>query len=165
MGWFVVKTAPGAEAKVLEALRLRRVAAWYPREIFWRRRFGRRVHHVQPLVRGYVFAAFRGRLHLVHELSGATGLLTLNGAPVEVSVKPVGAMRRAERAGEFDHCKTPPPPKAGDKVRVVRGLFAGRLAVIVRLDQRRRKSLFLAMLDGVGRMDAAPQDVELADAA
>jgi transcription antitermination factor NusG len=164
MGWFVIVTAPGAEAKVVEALRLRKVAAYYPVETFWRRtrRFGKKARAKQPLIRGYVFAAFRGRLDVWHEVEGAKSLLAFGPQPVEVKTKLVATMRRLEKGGFFNRCGEEITLGAGDVVRLLKGPFSGRLAVITKLDPTRRKSVFLNMVGSAwAPLNVSPDFVEM----
>lgn len=162
--WYAITTSPAAERRVRTSLTEHGVEAYYPVERVWRTRPGRRTTAERPFIRGYVFARTADHAALValtHDIEGAGRVHMfrgprLNGQSADESAAAfIEELREAEASGDFD--ATLPRDRAG---RIVRALepgaavrlksgplkgFAGKL---VKLGEKRRAQIVLAMLGG-----------------
>lgn len=158
--WYVIQVRPNAEKRVLEGLRELKVEAYVPIEKVWRHAGRpRKIVHERPLIRGYVFAILSDRDHAaLHEVDGFHRLVGFNGKPATFPAKELDQIRADEASGEYD--KTKPIERKvyakGQKVRISKGPYAGRIGVISRLSGQRRIQV---MLD-IAKANTTMDDVE-----
>ncbi|HTK34564.1 MAG TPA: transcription termination/antitermination NusG family protein [Caulobacteraceae bacterium] len=162
--WRAIQTRPAAEARVVEALKQHHVDAYVPTETFWRRHMGRKHKQTRPLIRGYVFADLPDDLlHLVHEVDGATRMVTLNGAPVRIDPQFVAELRQAEGAGQYDKTLQDgqrKPLVKGGRARITGGQFSGWIGAVLRVDGERRVRLLISMFGRQTELALKPDQVE-----
>jgi transcription elongation factor/antiterminator RfaH len=147
--WFVVQTKPQREN--LAGLHL--VAQDY--QIFWPR-FRKTVRHarklreaIAPLFPGYIFVSLhphKNRWRSINGTFGVARLLTAEGSPLPV---PPGIVERLILAlDETGLVRLDGDLRAGQRVNVIGGPFAGGLGVLERLDGKGRVRILMSMLGG-----------------
>jgi transcription antitermination factor NusG len=147
--WFVVQTKPQREN--LAGLHL--VAQDY--QIFWPR-FRKTVRHarklreaIAPLFPGYIFVSLhphKNRWRPINGTFGVARLLTAEGSPLPV---PPGIVERLILAlDETGLVRLDGDLRAGQRVNVVGGPFAGGLGVLERLDGKGRVRILMSILGG-----------------
>lgn len=150
LSWYVVRTEPLAEGKVVEGLRERRIPAYCPTERSWRwLRDRRKTLSIRPLFVGYVFAGIglNRSLYDVNRLSGVEGVVESFGQPAMMDSWALLQIGLAEIAGTFD--RTGPKRAAyrsGQEVLVTSGQFAGFIAKVVEAKGDKLRILFEAGL-------------------
>lgn len=164
--WRLVRVRPGAEAKVVEGLRLYGMTVYLPVERVWRPvAHGPKRPHDRPLIRGYVFARLDRCAHLVHGIDGATALLVFDGRLAAVPEPLVLKLMGREAAGAFDQTRQPEPRRkgdrreVGDRVVIRAEAFDGFAGAVVKLKGDRRVKVLLDLV----RCAMAEITVELAD--
>lgn len=142
LDWFAVQTNPNCEDRAFANLFEQGFVAYLPRETNWHRatRKGKaeptRVPKSRPLMTGYLFVGLcqlqRKRFDLVRQTQGVRGLVGVNGAPFCIPEAFIKALFGREERGVFDHTRpTQARHKAGDKIKIVHGGFAGQLAEVL----------------------------------
>ena len=81
-----------------------------------------------PLFPGYAFVAIMLQWHAARWCPGIRGMVMDGDKPAKVPDAVIDDLKKRERDGLIE---LPPPPglQRGDRVRIVRGAFAGQLAL------------------------------------
>jgi len=127
--WFVVRTKPRKEEFALQNLERRRVGAFCPRirePIGWGTDWA-----TVPLFPGYLFVEIelQEEYHRVLWSPGVKGFVTFGSAPSSVQQEIVVFLQQA--TGDDGIIRNGPKSfRAGERVRIRRGPFAGLVAII-----------------------------------
>jgi transcriptional antiterminator RfaH len=110
-----------------------------------------------PLFPGYAFVLIELQWHTARWSPGIIRLVLDGVAPARVPDRVIADLKERERNGLV---QLPPPPgfRRGDPVRLVRGLFAGRLALFEDQRPHERVAVLLQLL---GRVELAKSDIAL----
>jgi transcription antitermination factor NusG len=99
---------------------------------------------------GFVWWASGDDYGRILHCDGVAGLLPSEQNPVPVSSHVIDGLRLAETVGIFDHTK---PPKAGAKVEVMEGPFAGMIGKIARARAADRVRVMLKILSSLREVE------------
>ena len=160
--WFCVKSKPRQEAVAERNLRaLGAVELVFPRVRRTRRGHAKNREVVEPLFPGYLFlkfdpAEFQGS---IRSTRGVLHLVTKNGQPVSVDVKVIAELRALGPDGILSAMDE--ELVIGDKIRVVRGIFAGSAGEVLRLETpQKRIAVLLSLLGSDQSVELSAEDVE-----
>jgi transcriptional antiterminator RfaH len=159
MMWACARLVPRREALALHCLALAGFATYLPRIKERHTIRGRRVDATAPLFPGYAFVAVELQWHDARWCPGVITLVMDGERPARVPDKVIGDIRSRERNGLV---VLPPPRrmKPGGRIRITRGLFAGRPGLYLGQTSRERLLVLLSVL-GASRQVALPAaDVE-----
>jgi transcriptional antiterminator RfaH len=163
--WFVAHTHPNAEAKATSHLNRQGFEIYFPRYLK-RRRHARRVDTVAaPLFPRYLFVAVdlaAQRWRSIYSTVGVTRLVCNGDDPTAVPDGVVEALRSREDANGFIKLDSRPQFRAGDKIRVLDGVFMSCLGLFEGMAERERIAI---LLDLLGRKVRVVLDADLVAAA
>jgi transcription antitermination factor NusG len=154
--WAVARLQPQREGLALNYLKLNGYEVYYPRVRERRIVYGRRVIVKQPLFPGYCFVAIELQWHTARWAPGTLGLIMNGEGPAPVSNKIISAIRRREIDGLIDLPRA--ELRRGARVRILRGPFAGELAIFADMKPHERVEVLLRVL---GKVTLAKRDVEV----
>jgi transcriptional antiterminator RfaH len=126
----------------------------YLPKILERRRVNSRKVPV-PLFASYAFVLIIERWYDVRWCPGVVRLVMGGDVPARVPDKVILELRGRERGG-FVVMPAPPTFRAGDRVRITRGAFAGQLAVFDGMRSHERVAVLLQIL---GRVELPKADI------
>ena len=171
--WFVVRTAPQAEARVQRGLRENGLEAYLPTETRWRRTRYRTARVFAPMFPSYLFVGLstgRPEFYIVRALDGFLGFLGIDGKPFpvrfgKVEAEPdsfsIEAMREAETLGLFDFTRSKKITFEPDQpVRIVGGPFAGFMAEVLESPADDAKRIRILM-QAIGRGTSQPTTIDM----
>ncbi len=93
--WYIAYTKEGAEQKVCEALRRRKLDCFYPTNKVTRLSYGRERSYDKPLISRYVFVCLsKEEFHLVKGAEGFISLMHWMAKPVTVSIDDIFLLKR-----------------------------------------------------------------------
>jgi len=144
MHWYVVQTKPNLESRVQRELEDRFIPSYLPRERVRKRHIGRMVEAMEPLFRGYIFAAFDLRDERWKRIATTKGVLSILprlSNPVAIRADEVAGLRDAEEQGIFRRGEVRP----GENVRVYRGFLANQILRCVESRGERVKLLWVCL--------------------
>ncbi len=161
--WLLLRTKPKKERAVAETLAGRDVPAYVPLvlEPRWHTRAPR---GPVPLFPSYVFAHCvpRERFAAVNYCPGAAGVVRFAGELAAVEDAALALLR--DREGERGYLvfgEVRREPKAGSRVRIVKGPLAGFEGIVERyLPARDRVRLLLAMISTVRRIEVDASHIQ-----
>ena len=112
----------------------------------------RRRDSPEPLFPGYCFVVACSRWWDAHHCPGVRRLIMYGDRPAEIADSVVDEIRRRE--GRDGLIKLPKARglQPGDRVRIVRGAFEGKLAVYAGMNGHQRVAVLLAMLGSERRV-------------
>jgi len=157
--WFVVRTKTQREAYAQSSLELRQVTVFLPRivELGYGGEPGRK-RRPAPLFPGYLFVRmqFPVDYHRVIWAPGVRDVVSIGTGPVPIHDRVVQEIRsRCDDAGVVSIA--PRPWRAGDRVEIPKGPFAGLLATVVTVMPRRRRIKLL--VDFLARQTAVEMPI------
>jgi transcriptional antiterminator RfaH len=163
--WYVVQSQPNAELKATAHLNRQGFDTYLPRYLK-RVRHARRVDVVsRPLFPRYLFVSIDvtvQRWRSVYSTVGVSNLLGTDNAPLPVAEQVVVALRQREDGAGFVKLEHRPDFRAGQKIRVLEGVFADCLGLYDGMPDRDRVAV---LLDLLGRKVRVLVDVETVAAA
>lgn len=163
--WYVVQSQPNAELKAIRHLRRQGFESYLPR-YQKRRRHARRVETVAaPLFPRYLFVTVDisvQRWRAIFSTVGVSQLVCSGGVPTAISDQVVAALKAREDSNGFVLLDRRPNFRAGDKIRVVDGVFADCLGLYDGMTDHDRVAI---LLDLLGRKVRVTVDVESVAAA
>lgn len=138
-GWFIVRTNPRCERRVIFGLRDQKIVSYLPCEIRWKRTRLSKTRVKIPLFTGYLFVGLRTndagapeKLYEVKATDGVAEVVGICGAPAEIKGDWVAKLMQREAGGDFDHTPAERLPfSPGQMVKIVRGKFQGVMAEVV----------------------------------
>ena len=165
MRWYVVQTRPNSEAKAVSHLNRQGFATYLPRYMK-RRRHARRVENVgAPLFPRYLFVSIEvtaQRWRSIYSTAGVSRLVCAGDFPTPVPDAIVTTLRQREDAAGFIELARQPQFRAGDKIRMLDGVFRDCLGLYDGMPDRDRVAI---LLDLLGRKVRVLADVESVAAA
>ena len=158
--WYVVQTQPNAENKAVVHLARQGFATYLPRYLK-RRRHARRVDVVAaPLFPRYLFVEIDmavQRWRSIYSTIGVSWLVCNGDFPAPVPEQVVITLKAREDAGGLVRLEHRPSFRAGDKIRVLDGVFADCLGLYEGMKDSDRVAI---LLDLLGRKVRVTVDVE-----
>ena len=120
-----------------------------------RRLNGRQVIATPPLFPGYAFVAIALQWHAARWSPGIRGMVMDGDKPAKVPDMVINDLKKREQNGLIE---LPPLPslQRGDQVKIVRGAFAGQLALFEGMRPHERVAVLLTLL---GRVELPKGDV------
>jgi transcriptional antiterminator RfaH len=163
--WYVVQTQPNAENKALTHLARQGFVTYLPRYLK-RRRHARRVDIVAaPLFPRYLFVEINmavQRWRSIYSTVGVSRLVSNGEFPSQVPEHVVSLLKGREDTQGYIQIDCEPRFKAGDKVRILEGVFCDSLGLYEGMSDRDRVAI---LLDLLGRKVRVFLDVETIAAA
>lgn len=158
--WYVAHTQPLAEMKAAAHLKRQDFDVYVPRYLK-RRRHARRIETVAaPLFPRYVFVSMdiaAQRWRSIHSTVGVSRLVCNGDVPTPVPQEVIEAVRLQEDDLGFVRLGAPPRFKAGDKVRILDGVFSSCMGLFEAATDRDRVAI---LLDLMGRKIRLVLDLE-----
>jgi transcriptional antiterminator RfaH len=147
--WYVVQTHQHAELKASANLSRQGYGVFLPRYLK-RRRHARRVETVAaPLFPRYVFVAVdraAQQWRCIQSTFGVTRLVCIGDQPAAVPVGVVEDLQQRQDESGFVQLSLPPSFAAGDRVRVLDGVFTTCLGVYEKMTENERVAVLLDLL-------------------
>ncbi len=147
--WYVLQTQPNAENKAVVHLARQGFATYLPRYLK-RRRHARRVDVVAaPLFPRYLFVEINmavQRWRSIYSTVGVSRLVSNGEFPATVPEQVVILLKGREDANGFIQLDCQPRFKAGDKVRILEGVFCDCLGLYEGMPDRDRVAILLDLL-------------------
>jgi transcription antitermination factor NusG len=146
MTWHVAVVRSGKEAGATHDLLTIGIEAYYPQKVRWKQLQLRKVPVSSPIIPGYVFFRLNepDEQRYIDTCDGVTGVLTMGFTPQgDRKLACIGggwveSIREQEARGDFDSTiDRSVKAKPGDRIRIVTGAFADRMAVILRAANKR----------------------------
>src|SRR5262249_6580305 len=157
--WACARLEPRREALAAHCLALAGFSVYTPRLREQRVLRGRHVEVNPPLFPGYCFVAIVLQWHAARWCPGVIRLVMDGAQPARVLDAVIDEIRARERGGLIELPK-PPLARPGDAVRILRGPFAGRLAIYAGMKPRQRVEVLLSLLGSSQRVMLAADAVE-----
>ncbi len=145
--WYLVKTKPREEERVLGHLRNARYSYLFP--TFWKTVLFGRKREKRPLFPGYIFAYLRLKrdYHKIRYTRGVLGFVRFGNLPAQVDDNIIESLKARTRDDGTVRMISR-PLKEGDRVKIADGPFAGFEAVFVEsLNDGERVALLLEGLN------------------
>jgi transcriptional antiterminator RfaH len=159
--WAAAQLEPQRDGLALHCLRQAGFETYAPRLRERRTMHGRAVTRTPLLFPGYLFVLIELQWHTARWSPGVVRLVMNGTSPAAVPDGVIIALQARETGGLID---LPQPPKfrAGDRLRVVSGPFAGHIGLYAGMRPRERVEVLLAILGGSQRVTLAADAVEQA---
>ncbi|MGJ5036580.1 transcription termination/antitermination protein NusG [Bradyrhizobium sp. HKCCYLRH3059] len=171
--WYILRTHPNCEAKVMKAFRLRNISAYLPvmtvMKEFQRIRRGfewiERRNVVSPLILGAVLIPdFEERWECWRGIDGAIGLLRFGEWTPHLTPKLFQDIRNIEDIANTPKSKRQRAFEVGQLVRVLNGPFRGFSARVERIDSRGRLSVGVEIFRRITPLEIEESDIEAVEA-
>jgi len=163
--WYVVQSQPNAEHKATAHLNRQGFDTYLPRYLK-RRRHARRVDKIAaPLFPRYLFVAIdltTQRWRSIFSTIGVSRIVCNGDFPTAVPDEIVAGLKAQEDASGLVRLQHRPNFRAGDKVEVLEGVFAGSLGLYEGMRDSDRIAILLSLL---GRKVRVIVDIESVAAA
>jgi transcriptional antiterminator RfaH len=147
--WYVVQTQPNAERKAVYHLERQGFATYLPRYLK-RRRHARRVDTVAaPLFPRYLFVAIdmdTQRWRSIYSTVGVSRLVCAGETPTPAPEQVVATLKQREDVAGLIKLERRPQFRAGEKVRVLDGVFTDCLGLYDDMADRDRVAILLDLL-------------------
>lgn len=147
--WYVVQTQANAENKAVAHLARQGFATYLPRYLK-RRRHARRIDVVGvPLFPRYLFVQINmavQRWRSIYSTVGVSRLVSNGEFPAPVPEQVVSLLKSREDAKGFIQLDYKPPFRAGDRVRILEGVFYDFLGLYEGMSDRDRVAILLDLL-------------------
>lgn len=151
MTWHVATVSSRKEASAVHDMQAIGIEAYFPQKVRWKQLQLRKVPVKSPIIPGYVFFRLNEpeEQQYIDTCDGVTGVLTMGFTPqgdrklakippMEDGTEWVENVRAEEARGDFDSTiDRSTKAKPGDRIRIVTGAFADRMAVILRAANKR----------------------------
>ena len=158
MSWIVARTEPQREQTARRFLELGGFSVYIP---VVRERDSRRIVRLRPLFPSYAFVAFQnGRWWDARWCVGVAALIMSGGGPAQLGDHVINEIKGRERNGavELPRRET---FRAGDRVRIMAGVFNGHLGLFQGQLPRERIAILLSWLGTQRRVELPKSDVEV----
>jgi transcriptional antiterminator RfaH len=149
VAWYAVQTQPHAEAKAMAHLQRQGFEVYLPRFMKRRRHAGRVETVAQALFPGYLFVAIdvtTQRWRCVNSTIGVRRLVSNGDAPAPIAPRVIETLQRQHDERGYFQMRPAPRFAAGDKVRVVDGVFSSALAIYEGMPDQHRVAVLLELL-------------------
>jgi transcriptional antiterminator RfaH len=156
--WAVARLEPHREQLALRCLGLAGYETYFPRLRERRISHGRKIEIRPPLFPGYCFLTVEAQWYAARWSIGVIDLIMDGVRPARVADQIIDDLRKRERNGliELPRLKLRP----GDRVRLLRGPFAGHLAIFADMKPRERVEVLLTFSAAQQRVTLSQDDVE-----
>jgi transcription elongation factor/antiterminator RfaH len=145
--WRLVRAVTGREVFAAEQLERQGFVAFLPKQL-------KSVRHARKVrvtlgayFPGYLFVELDLAKHRWRSVNGTLGVSRLIGPEDRPAPVPRGVVEALIEAADARGVLTGPPLQAGQKVRIIAGAFADKLAVIERLDDAGRVRVLLDIIN------------------
>jgi transcriptional antiterminator RfaH len=159
--WAVARLEAQRENLALHCLALAGFETYFPRLRDRRIRFGRMIENRPALFPGYAFVLIQLQWHAARWAPGTLGLIMDGVSPARVSDSVIKEIRGREMNGLIDLPK-PGELRRGARVQILRGPFAGHLAIFADMRPRQRVEILLQLLGGEHKVQLPKADVAAA---
>ena len=159
--WACAQLQPQRERLALHTLSLAGYTTYLPRLRQHRVSRGRRIETTPALFPGYAFVLIELQWHAARWAPGVTRIVLDGAAPARVPDGVIAEIRSRERGGLIELPKRA-LARPGDRLRVIRGPFAGQVGLYAGMKPRERVEVLLAILGGAQRVTLAADAVEAA---
>jgi len=156
--WSCARLQARRENLAVHFLKLNEFETYCPRIRERRVRHGRWVEVTPPLFPGYCFVQIRLQWSRARWAPGVAMLLMDGNQPARVPDTLIEQIRKREVRGLVELPR--PGLKRGDRVRITRGAFEGRLALFDGMKPHERVEVLLTLLGGAQRVTLAADAVE-----
>lgn len=157
--WLVAYTMPRVEKKVTEEINRMEYECYLPLTTVLRKWSDRRIMNKEPLFKSYVFvrSSMVDRFSLL-KIPGILKFVTLDKKPACLPESEIERIRFLEQ----NSCglQIEPYLQAGDKVRVVRGLFTGVEGLLIRKINKSRLVIRIPLLRQSISVEIGDQEIE-----
>lgn len=146
--WYLVRALTGRETFAVEQLERQGFATFLPKlpkTIRHARRLSVRLAAYFP---GYLFVQLDLTRQRWRSINGTLGVAHLVGSGERPAPVPKGVVEALIEAADERGVLEGPPLQAGQKVRIIAGAFADKLAIIERLDEAGRVRVLLDIVSG-----------------
>ena len=157
--WACAQTEPMRESAAQHFLGLAGYQVYLPRLRLIRPRRGRKVESRPPLFPNYLFVLVTAGWWSARWCPGVVRLLTAGDAPMPVPDSLIAEIRGRERGGLVELPRRE-EFKAGERVRVLTGPFAGHLGLYADMRPHERVLVLLALLGGEQRVELSKDAIE-----
>jgi len=159
MFWACAQLWPQRAGLALHCLREQHFEVYYPRLRGSRMVRGRKITTQLGLFPGYCFVLIRLQWHSIRGTPGIIRLVLDGERPAQVPDAVIAEIRSRERNGLIE-LPTPVEFQPGDKVCIVHGALAGRLAIYAGMRPRERVAVLLGLLGSESRVELARNAIE-----
>jgi transcriptional antiterminator RfaH len=159
--WAAAQLQPQRDGLALHCLRQAGFETYAPRLREQRTAHGRKVVRTPLLFPGYLFVLIELQWHTARWAPGVVRLV-MNGIGPAAVPEAVITDLKAREIGGLINLPRPPKFRAGDRLRVTRGPFAGHVGLYAGMKPRERVEVLLAILGGSQRVTLAADAVEQA---
>jgi transcriptional antiterminator RfaH len=156
--WCAARLQPHREGLALHCLELAGYTVYYPRLRDRRIRHGRRVELRPALFPGYAFVLVVSGWWNARWAPGTLGLIMDGVGPARVPDDVIAEIRGREHNGLIE-LAPPPALRRGARVRILRGPFAGHLAIFADMKPRERVEILLQLLGAEQRVTLSKGDI------
>jgi len=163
--WYVVQSQPNAERKAVMHLERQGFTTYLPRYLK-RRRHARRVEIVgAPLFPRYLFVGIdltMQRWRSIFSTIGVSRLVCNGELPTAIPDQVIESLRAREDAGGFVRLAQRLSFRAGDKIRILDGVFADCLGLYASMKDSDRVAVLLDLLGRKVRVEVDAESVAAA---
>jgi transcriptional antiterminator NusG len=167
--WFMLRTHPGREFKVMKTFQQRNISAWLPLinavQEFTRYRRGYEIADKRmvssPLVSGVILIPdFEIEAKRWQEVDGTAGLLRFGDWIPHLTPKLLNDLRNIEAIGNTPRSKRERKFAIGELVRVANGPFKSFAARVERFDSKGRLNIGVEIFGRITPIDIDESDIE-----
>jgi transcriptional antiterminator RfaH len=158
--WSACRLEPHRENLALHCLGLAGYITYYPRLRDRRIRHSRKIELRPALFPGYCFVLIELQWHTARWAVGTLGLIMDGIQPAKVPDPVIEEIRSREGAGGLIELAPPAPLRRGVRVRILRGPFAGHLAIYADMKPRERVEILLQLLGAEHKVTLPKGDIE-----
>ena len=159
--WAAAQLQPQRDGLALQCLRQAGFETYAPRLREPRIAHGRKVTRTPLLFPGYLFVLIELQWHMARWAPGVVRLVMNGIGPAAVPGGVIADLKARETGGLIDLPK-PPKFRAGDRLRVTSGPFAGLTGLCAGMRPHERVEVLLAILGAAQRVTLAADAVEQA---
>ena len=146
--WYLVRALTGRESFAAEQLGRQGFATFLPKQPKTVRHARRLTVKLAAYFPGYLFVQLDLTKQRWRSVNGTLGVAYLVGPAEQPAPVPTGVVEALVAAADAQGVLEGPPLQAGQKVRIIAGAFADKLAIIERLDDAGRVRVLLDIVSG-----------------
>lgn len=146
--WYLVRALTGRETLAVEQLERQGFVTFLPKQPKTIRHARRLTVRLAAYFPGYLFVQLDLARQRWRSINGTLGVAYLVGPGERPAPVPKGVVEALQEAADARGVLEGPPLQAGQKVRIIAGAFADKLAIIERLDEAGRVRVLLDIVSG-----------------
>jgi transcriptional antiterminator RfaH len=146
--WYLVRALTGRETFAVEQLERQGFVTFLPKQPKTIRHARRLTVRLAAYFPGYLFVQLDLARQRWRSINGTLGVAYLVGPGERPAPVPKGVVEALMEAADARGVLEGPPLQAGQKVRIIAGAFADKLAIIERLDDAGRVRVLLDIVSG-----------------